>query len=234
MRLYIIRHADPDYPGNTITPAGHLEAQALAQRLAGLNIGSIFCSPLPRAVHTAQYTAELIGLEPAIQPWMAELEGWEGDDRSGRPVAAWNVDGEVTRQQQRMPEQALWSEWPHYRSRQLQDKYDLLTEQSDHFLASLGYVREGGSYRIVQSNRENIAIFCHLGFGLTWLSHLLEFSLPMVWSGFWLAPSSVTTILMDERSEQWATPRCLGLGETSHLYKAGLPVSKQGIITNFD
>lgn len=30
MRLYIIRHADPDYPNNTITPEGHLEAQALA------------------------------------------------------------------------------------------------------------------------------------------------------------------------------------------------------------
>ncbi len=29
MRLYIIRHADPDYPNNTITPEGHLEAQAL-------------------------------------------------------------------------------------------------------------------------------------------------------------------------------------------------------------
>lgn len=28
MRLYIIRHADPDYPNNTITPAGHLEAKA--------------------------------------------------------------------------------------------------------------------------------------------------------------------------------------------------------------
>lgn len=34
MRLYIIRHADPDYPNNTITPEGHLEAQALAKRLS--------------------------------------------------------------------------------------------------------------------------------------------------------------------------------------------------------
>ncbi|MEC9258269.1 MAG: histidine phosphatase family protein, partial [Candidatus Poribacteria bacterium] len=28
MRLYIIRHADPDYPNRTITEKGHLEAQA--------------------------------------------------------------------------------------------------------------------------------------------------------------------------------------------------------------
>ena len=32
MRLYIIRHADPDYPNRTITEKGHLEAQSLAKR----------------------------------------------------------------------------------------------------------------------------------------------------------------------------------------------------------
>jgi probable phosphoglycerate mutase len=33
MRLLIIRHAEPDYKNNTITPAGHQEARALAQHL---------------------------------------------------------------------------------------------------------------------------------------------------------------------------------------------------------
>jgi probable phosphoglycerate mutase len=39
---------------------------------------------------------------------------------------------------------------------------------------------------------------------------------------------------MDERSEQWAVPRLLALGDTSHLHASGLPVSKQGIFANFD
>ena len=34
MRLYIIRHADPDYKNDTITVFGHKDAQALAKRLA--------------------------------------------------------------------------------------------------------------------------------------------------------------------------------------------------------
>jgi broad specificity phosphatase PhoE len=97
-----------------------------------------------------------------------------------------------------------------------------------------GYVREDGCYRIQSPNRETIAVFCHLGFGLTWLSHLLELPFPLVWSAFWLPPSSVTTILFEERSEQWAIPRCTGLGSVSHLHKVGLPVSQMGLMANVD
>jgi hypothetical protein len=69
---------------------------------------------------------------------------------------------------------------------------------------------------------------------VTWLAHLLDLPLTLVWSGFWLAPSSVTTILFDERSTVWATPRCLGVGDVSHLYAAGLPVQPAGITANVD
>jgi hypothetical protein len=77
-------------------------------------------------------------------------------------------------------------------------------------------------------------VFCHGGFGLTWLAHLLALPLPLVWSGFWLPPSSVTTMLFDERSPEWAVPRCIGLGDVSHLYAAGLQVQARGIMANFD
>jgi probable phosphoglycerate mutase len=96
----------------------------------------------------------------------------------------------------------------------------------------LGYERDGGKYKILRSNPEQIAIFCHNGFGLIWLSHLLQIPLPLMWSGFTMAPSSVTTILFDERSSEWAVPRCIGFGDTSHLYQAGLPISSHGIKAN--
>lgn len=65
------------------------------------------------------------------------------------------------------------------------------------------------------------------------LAHLLEIPVTLMWSGFWLAPSSVTTILFDERSPGIAVPRCIGLGDVSHLYESGLPVKQRGIIANF-
>jgi broad specificity phosphatase PhoE len=233
MRLYIIRHADPDYANHTITPPGHLEARALAERLQGEGIERIYSSPVPRALHTMQYTADLLNMEPSIQPWMAELEGWQIPDADGLNMAAWNVDGEAVREREPFPQRGDWHKFGPFENRDFHIKFNLLKSNSDQFMASLGYAREGGRYRIVQSHQQKIAVFCHLGFGLSWLAHLLELPLPLVWSGLWKAPSSVTTVLLDERSDRWAVPRCIGLGDTSHLHKADLPASRQGIIKNY-
>ncbi|MGN6699643.1 MAG: histidine phosphatase family protein, partial [Thermomicrobiales bacterium] len=82
--------------------------------------------------------------------------------------------------------------------------------------------------------RDRIAVFCHNGSAQTWLAHLLAIPLTLFWSSFWLAPSSVTTVLFDERSTDWAVPRCLSVGDLSHLYAAGLPAQPKGILANFD
>jgi broad specificity phosphatase PhoE len=234
MRIYLIRHADPDYPNNTITPAGHEEARALAQRLAREKIDRIYCSPLGRALHTMQYTADLIGLEPAVEEWTAELSDCGIEVPPWGTLAMWNVPGEVIRERSPLPGHADWHELPCLANPVLRQRFDEVNHNSDAFLARHGYKRQGTRYRITRSTRERIAIFCHAGFGLCWLAHLLEIPLPLMWSGFWMSPSSVTTVLMDERSEQWAVPRLLGFGDTSHLYAAGLPVQPRGILANFD
>jgi probable phosphoglycerate mutase len=86
----------------------------------------------------------------------------------------------------------------------------------------------------VNPNKARIAVFCHNAIALTWLGHLLEIPMPLMWCGFWMAPSSITTILFEERSKEWAVPRCIGLGDTSHLYAAGLPIQPRSILENFD
>ncbi|GIP30989.1 histidine phosphatase family protein [Paenibacillus sp. J2TS4] len=234
MRLYIIRHADPDYENGTITPEGHLEAKALAERLEDEGIDEIFCSPLNRAIHTMQYTARRLTIKPAIVPWFKELEDWDVEWPPGNRIAAWNVHGEWLRQTKPYPTNDNWHHMVPYLNRGLEVKLRQLHQESDQFMESLGYRREEGKYRILRSNTRKIAIFCHHGLGVTWLSHLLELPLPLMWTGFWMAPSSVTTILMDERSAQWAVPRCLGFSDISHLYKTGLPISTQGLVANVD
>ncbi|NHN34509.1 histidine phosphatase family protein [Paenibacillus agricola] len=229
MKIYLIRHAEPDYPNNTITAAGHLEAQALASLLQEIGIDRIYCSPIERAVLTMQYTANLLGIEPVIEPWTRELN-WQAPDDQGRPIAAWNIPGETVRASRPYPDHEIWPARAPYQN--YVDHYETIKTNSDEFLQRHGYIREDGRYRIDKPNQESIAVFCHLGFGLTWLSHLLELPFPIVWSGFWLPPSSVTTILFEERSEQWATPRCIGLGCVAHLHKAKLPVSPMGLMAN--
>lgn len=88
--------------------------------------------------------------------------------------------------------------------------WDGLVAASDAFLARHGYERHGGRYKVAARNTAVVAVVCHGGFGLTWLAHLLRLDLAAVWTSFWLAPSSVTTVLFDERTRGWATPRCIG------------------------
>jgi probable phosphoglycerate mutase len=285
MQLYLIRHADPDYHNKTITPAGHLEAQALAKRLAAQGVDRIYCSPMGRARDTMQYTVDLLNLPYAIEAWMQEIPNWRINLKAWPPFAAWNMPGEVVRAQVPYPARDTWTSYAPLHEPRFATYFEHIRQSSDEFLARHGYERQAGRYRTVTPSQEKIAIFCHHGFGLTWLAHLLELPLPLVWSGFWLPPSSVTTILFEERpvvpinwwvslkhifrlktlksfikrrmkigrqqfvelanrppppnflgrsedGTRWAVPRCLGLGNVSHLYAAGLPVQPRGLIGN--
>ena len=97
MILYVIRHADPDYPNNTITAQGHLEAQALAERMAGENLTRIYTSPLGRARDTARYTADMTGIEPVVLDWTCELKTPAVDHGPYGKLAPFNLAGEIIR-----------------------------------------------------------------------------------------------------------------------------------------
>ena len=234
MRLYLIRHADPDYPNNTITETGHREARALASRLAAEDLDRIYVSPLGRARDTMQYTVDRTGLPYQVEDWIQEIGGLGLDCESLGKLVAWNVPGQMVRAQRPLPTAEDWNSRPPLDNPSFGEICAALQAESDAFMARHGYVREGGAYRMVERNTERIALFCHAGFGLTWLAHLLDLPLPLVWTGFFLAPSSVTIVLLEERSEDFAVPRCLCVGDTSHLHAAGLPVTPSGITANFD
>lgn len=230
MRLYLVRHADPDYPRGTITAAGRLEAAALAERLAGEKIDRLFSSPLGRAVHTAEYTAKRLGLAIEQEQWMSELNRLRLTAGPHAGLMAWDAPGHLLRDGRAASD----SLHPDIAEPDFQQEIDRVRQDSDRFLAELGYVRQDGAYRVERTNRQRLAAFCHGGLGLTWLAHLLSIPVTTMWSAFWLPPSSVTVVLLDERTAGLATPRCLCLGDTSHLHAAGLPIQPSGIKANYD
>lgn len=233
MRLYIIRHADPDYDNNTITAEGHREAAALSYYLKEEGLTRLFTSPMGRAKDTARYTEQATALCATEQAWMKELHLFipSGDPRVH---AAWDAHGERLRTEYPKEAAAACLEKGFMAHPEIRAEQARIAEGSDQFLESLGYRREGERYRILAPSRERVGVFCHGGMGLTWLAHLLGIPLVTMWAGFFLAPSSVSVVLMDERSPQWATPRCLAMGQTAHLYAESLPIQPRGIIANFD
>lgn len=232
MRLYIIRHAEPDYENDTITPEGRFEAKALAERLSKHGLDRIYCSPLGRARHTMEYTSQLLGIEPVIEEWTEEIDLTVEQPPWGRLLFC-DVPGEIIRSNDQYMDNKTWHKKEPFNSTEFQVKFESLKKYSDDFISRQGYERDGGCYRCLMPNRDKIAVFCHAGFGLTWLAHLLGVCPTLMWAGFWLPPSSVTTVLFDERSNEWAVPRCIGLGDISHLYKAQLSVKACGIKANF-
>ena len=229
MRLYIIRHASPHYAKDTIDGNGHIEAAALSNYLSGLNIDEIYSSPLGRAVDTAQYTAVRLGLPINQEAWMQELVRlWIPEiDKT-----LWDLNGSFFRSAEFLSRMNAWQSISPLDHPQLAETMEMLRRQSDEFLARQGLVRIGGVYQVAKKNQKQIAVFCHLGFGLTWLSHLLEIPLPLVWAGFYLYPASVTTILFEERPAGIAVPRCLGLGDISHLVAQGIQPQPYGLLSN--
>lgn len=234
MKLYIIRHADPDYPNHTLTSAGRREADALARRLAAHGLDHIAASPLPRAQMTAQPTADLLKLPVQTEDWLIEIAGWdtEPDPIDGGFIPAWDIPGETLRAN---PSYHRWETWdstdplhlPIYR-----DTVARFQAHADAFLAQFGCVRTGSTYQVAADNALQVAAFCHNGTALLWLSLLLHIPPPLIWSGFWHAPSAVTTILFEQRRVGTAAPRALSVADTAHLYEARLPVQPRGLRGN--
>lgn len=226
MRIYLIRHADPDYANDALTPLGHQQAAALAERMRGVKIDRIYASPMGRAQLTATYTAKVKGLSIATLPWTKELGHWrieqDLDERPGQ-ICPWDIHGHHVRGADPLPGLDDWHRWPPLDRPEFKRELDEIVGFSDKLFAEFGYRRERHLYHFDERSDAQIAVFCHGGFGLTWMAHLLALSLPMVWAGFFLPPSSVTTILMDERCDGVATPRCLGVGDLGHLLVAKLP-----------
>lgn len=230
MRLYIIRHADPDYDNDSLTPAGVLEAKALAEYMKEIKPDEIYSSPRGRAMETARYTAEALDLPVQVEEWAQEIsEFWLPDIER----VAWDIDAEQIRSPEYLADPNSWERVPHMGQPIFREIYQRIRAASDSFLSRQGFIQDGAAYKITGENRKQIAVFCHNGLGLTWLSILLDIPLPLVWSGFYLHPSSVTTILFDERTKGKATPRCIGLGALPHLHKNGLQPTPAGIKANY-
>ena len=73
MKLLIVRHADPDYSIDSLTPTGWKEAALLAERLSRLEIAAFYVSPLGRAKDTASLTLKKMGRSATECPWLREF-----------------------------------------------------------------------------------------------------------------------------------------------------------------
>lgn len=222
MRLLFIRHGDPDYERDTLTEKGRREADYLAERLSELDIAAFYISPMGRARDTAAPTLARMGREAETLDWLREFTApILRPDGAGERRIVWDwlpqdwtaVDGFYS------PDR--WYRHPILEEARVKEEYDRVTGGLDGLLARHGYVREGRLYRAERPNRDTVVLFCHFGVETVLLSHLLSVSPMPLWHGLCAAPSSVTTVVTEERREGIAAFRACAFGDISHLYIHG-------------
>lgn len=219
MKLVIVRHGDPDYEKDSLTPQGFKEADLVADRICKLDVKAFYCSPLGRAKDTAKPTLERLGRKAKTLSWMREYEGKV------------KLNGEVKTAWDRLPRE--WTENPDYydfekwiktplmQSHNVPKTYKRVCKGIDKILLDHGYRHEGKHFVVENSNHDTIVLFCHFGVEAVILSHIFGCSPMVLWHNFVALPTSVTTLITEEREEGIAVFRTQQFGDVSHLYAAG-------------
>ena len=221
MKILIVRHGDPDYTIDSLTETGWKEAELVSRRLTKLDVKNFYCSPMGRARDTASPTLKKLGREAEILPWLREFSAEIQKPYLDKPGMVWDWRPSVWTRDQDYLDRNKWDQTEVFRAGQVQKEYDWVIEGFDALLKKHGYERSGSLYKAVQANEDTIVLFCHFGVECVMLSHLLNMSPMILWHGFCAAPTSVTTIVTEEREEGIASFRILSFGDVTHLLEAG-------------
>lgn len=229
MKILIIRHGEPDYSIDSLTHKGWREAELLSRRLCEMDIADFYVSPLGRAKDTARPTLEKLGREAEVLPWLREFRGTVINPNTGEKRIPWNLAPRYWTKQPELYERDGWRENGLFRTGDMLEVYDETAAGVDALLAKYGYVRDGGVYLCEHNDEITIVLFCHFALGMTILSHLLGISPSVMWQCFFMPTSSVTTLITEERVKGEVFFKCMQMGDTSHLYAGGEPVSHSGL-----
>ena len=223
MRLLFIRHGDPDYALDDLTPVGKLEAELLAERIAPMDIAEYYVSTMGRARATARPTLEKAGRTATECDWLREFSiGVRRPDRGGeKSEVPWDWLPQDLARNPVLLDREHWYEHPVFAEADLKTAYDRVIVQFERVLAAHGYVRDGLCYRVERPCSETLAFFCHFGVSCVLMSRLMNVSPMVLWHGLAMAPSSVTTVYTEERRPGIASFRAAAVGDVSHLYAHG-------------
>ncbi len=226
MRIIFVRHGDPDYKNDSLTPHGHVQARAVAERLLNENISKIYASPNGRAQITASYTAELLKLPIITLDYMHEIS-WGGD---GIPFDAhpWLLSDQLIDRDDFDFFSEDWTVHPYFKTNEMMDYYRRICSSIDAFLQEAGYERHGRRFLCTKENDFVVAVFSHGGSGGCAISDILGLPFPYVASILPIDLTSVTMIDLPGHTGEYVHPRLTLSNDMRHTEKTeGGPLIQQ-------
>ena len=230
MLLFYIRHGEPIYDPDSLTPMGVQQAQALAKRLARCGLDKIYSSTSNRAIQTAQPTCALLKMQPELLDFANEVHTWRDfseqlEDGNRRWIYFDPKFIKLFHEKEVRDLGDRWYDHPGFEKTDCRKGVARIYEEADRFLADLGYahIRYAGKYKVTKPNDQKIALFAHEGFGLAFLSCLLDIPYPVFCTHFGLSHSGMTVIEFKEY-DGYSVPKVLTLSSDAHLYREDLPI----------
>lgn len=230
MILFYIRHGEPIYNPDMLTPEGHKQAEALGAHLATLGITRIFSSTSNRAIQTAEPLSRLTGIEIELEDFAhekyASYDFMVKNDNGGK---SWVNGVEYFRKSFARPDiknDPRWYEHPEFEGQSFKAGVERVNREVDTFMEKLGYKhdREKGYYLPVSPSEERVALFAHAGFGHVFMSSLLDIPYPAIANNFQMGLTGVTAVIFKD-TFGFCIPSVHKYSGDGHLYKEGLPTS---------
>ena len=237
MILFYVRHGDPDYVHDSLTPLGQEQAEAVVARMQRCRPNRLFASNRGRAIMTAMPTAKRLGLEIEEQlEFLDEVRAYYDMrcvDSAGEMV--WAFLHREYRELFTTPEvRALgrkWYEHPAFADHPtFGECMKRVQEGTDAFLQRLGYRHDHQRCAFVaeRPNEDRVAVFAHQGVGLLFLAALLDIPYPQMCTHFDISHTGMTVIQFE--GDGIVIPSVLQLSNDSHLFASGMPTRYHNLI----
>jgi broad specificity phosphatase PhoE len=122
-----------------------------------------------------------------------------------------------------------WYTHPAFEGTRFEEGVDRVRKETDKLMLSLGYRHdaERSGYIAENPTNERVALFAHQGFGLLFLSTLLDIPYNDFCTRFDIGHTGVTVIEFSAPKGEFCIPRVLQHSNDSHLYKEGLGTKYQ-------
>lgn len=231
MLLFYVRHGDPIYNPDQLTPLGERQAEAIGKRLASHGVDTIYSSTSNRAFQTAQPLAQMLKKEVTQLDFMNEGHPWnaltyiKSDGKRG-----WLPDNvepmRIILSEDMKQYGDAWYEHPSFKDYGYKTYLDSVDKDIDSLLASHGYVhnRDGGYFTAEKPTEERIAIFAHAGFGSVFFSSLLGIPYHKYCINYDMSHTGMTAVYFKDMGGVYV-PKILTFSSDAHLYKEGLPTA---------
>ncbi len=223
MKIILVRHGHPDYVNDCLTPLGHEQAAKAALRLKNEGIEKIYSSPFGRAYETALHTAELLSQDVTKLEFMREIK-WGSSDgeeiyHDGHP---WDTSLYAVSLGYSLMDES-WTKNKPFCNNIVFSETERVARESDEWLETIGYKREGDNYRVVgdETNR-TIALFSHGGSSSALLSRLLN--LPFFYLCRAICPdfTSITVLSLSDEKGTLTTPMIELANDSRHIKGNGV------------